>query len=90
MKREAKANLARIVVYALEKENGKKKRRMAAAIPTYLTAQEQATLCCMEGKQRAKKGKRGEGEEQYRIQGKQMEEIAIELQGDDSMAFCFL
>lgn len=25
MKREAKANLARIVVYALEKENGKKK-----------------------------------------------------------------
>lgn len=44
----------------------------------------------MEGKQRAKKGKRGEGEEQYRIQGKQMEEIEIALQGDDSKAFCFL
>lgn len=48
------------------------------------------TVRYMGGKQRAKKGKRGEGEEQYRIQGKQMEEIEIELQREDSKAFCFL
>ena len=36
------------------------------------------------------KGERGEGEEQYRIHGEQMEETEMELQRDDCEAFSFL
>lgn len=90
MKREAKANLARIVLYAFEKENGCRNNHLFDCLEAG-----SLTVRCMEGKQRAKKGKRGEGEEHYRIQGKQMEEIEIELQREDSKPFvsselCFL
>lgn len=86
MMRKAKANLARIVVYALEKENGWRSTHLFDCLDAG-----SLTVCYMGWRQRARGG-RGEGEDQCinRIQGKQMEEIEIELQRDYSKAFCFL
>lgn len=68
------------------------KRRMAGEVSTHLTAWKQAALvyAAWNGGEGPGKGERGEGKEQYRIQGKQVEEIEIELQRDDAKAFCFL
>lgn len=70
-----------------------KKKRGNSCRNTYLFDCLEAgnfTVHCMEGKQRAKKGKRVEKEEHYRFQGKQMGKIEKELQREDSKAFCFL
>lgn len=68
------------------------KRRMAGEVPTYLTARKQAAFlyATWNGGKEPGKGETGEGEEQCRIQGKQVEETEIELQRDVSKAFCFL
>lgn len=67
------------------------KRRMAEEVPTYVTTQKQAALlyAAWNGSKELRR-KRGEGEEQYKTEAKQMEEIERELQRDDSKAFCFL
>ena len=57
-----------------------------------MTAWKQAALLYAEwnGGKEPGKGEMGEREEQYRIQGKQIEETEMELQRDDCKAFCFL
>lgn len=60
----------------IKKEKKEKKEKENGCRNTHLFDCLEAgnlTVCCIGGKQRAKKGKRGEGEEHYRIQGKQME-----------------
>lgn len=71
MMREAKSNLASIVLYALKKENGWRSTHLFDCLDA-------GSLTVW--RQRAREG-RGEGEDQYinRIQGKQMEEIEIRV-----------